>query len=750
MGNCNEPAVRARPQVGRAAQAKSSQPGPRRPSVPARVDCHHPPSTPMSRSALHREELDAIAKANAGFTGEYYTMNVVGRGQFGVVFRCSHKTEDPGFPLVAKLLRAQPRGAQQDIIRQQIQSEVSLGEALQKSPGENLMTLVKYYQHDSSAVLLYPYIPGGSVTINLTSRKGASCGYGEAAVRVVAEGLLRALVHLNDVGFAHLDVKPSNILLSRRLASHQRLMVSDIRLVDYGSATPCTRGRAVLRQVAGTLHFCAPEIVKLLPPARGNRPFDERCDVWSAGVVLFAMLLEGHPFVAQDEDPFQLPQATFCARVIDGDVQDGRLLLLPPPALEFFQNCLVPDFMGRWTPLQALHSDWLRDTGDDKCESERRLGRLSPPGTSSAVLSDNGSNLRGAYVPTICDAAASGDMKRLGELIAVARDLNRGDYDRRTPLHLAASEGHYDAVVLIANRGADLNVEDRWGGRPLDDSIREGHTRVAEFLRSRGAKRGVATIQPLVCDLCRAAAAADTTTLKRVLEGASAEERKALVQGSDYDNRTPLHLAASEGALEVVKYLCQAGAAVNAEDRWGGTPLADALRHGHHSVALYLRSQGGRSMGMKARYGAVFMLCDHAARGRIDEFASLYGDLSFDVSEEAVALINEGDYDHRTPLHLAASEGHLDMVKHILGIKGSAVNPLDRWKGTPLRDAVAAGHSDVVLFLKDQGGECPRTIRSPLEHHFGNMSPDHRVSPQSVCTASDMSMTAEHESVCRF
>ena len=47
-------------------------------------------------------------------------------------------------------------------------------------------------------------------------------------------------------------------------------------------------------------------------------------------------------------------------------------------------------------------------------------------------------------------------------------DINAGDYDKRTALHLAAGEGHTDVVQLLCERGANVNIEDRWGGRPLD------------------------------------------------------------------------------------------------------------------------------------------------------------------------------------------------------------------------------------------------------------------------------------------
>ena len=64
-------------------------------------------------------------------------------------------------------------------------------------------------------------------------------------------------------------------------------------------------------------------------------------------------------------------------------------------------------------------------------------------------------------------------------------DLNETDYDGRTGLHLAASEGHLEAVKLLVQIGVHLNPKDRWGGTPLDDARRENHKSVASFLEQK-------------------------------------------------------------------------------------------------------------------------------------------------------------------------------------------------------------------------------------------------------------------------
>ncbi|ONK81438.1 uncharacterized protein A4U43_C01F29090 [Asparagus officinalis] len=62
----------------------------------------------------------------------------------------------------------------------------------------------------------------------------------------------------------------------------------------------------------------------------------------------------------------------------------------------------------------------------------------------------------------------------------------------------------------------------------------------------------------------------------------------------DYDRRTALHLAASEGHASIVELLIQYNANVNLEDRWQRTPLMDARLYGHRDIIRILEVNGGR------------------------------------------------------------------------------------------------------------------------------------------------------------
>ena len=65
---------------------------------------------------------------------------------------------------------------------------------------------------------------------------------------------------------------------------------------------------------------------------------------------------------------------------------------------------------------------------------------------------------------------------------------------------------------------------------------------------------------------------------------------------ADYDNRTALHLAACEGHINAVRFLVENAPAnskekcINKRDRWGGTPLREAIHYGHAEVIKILKA----------------------------------------------------------------------------------------------------------------------------------------------------------------
>lgn len=94
-----------------------------------------------------------------------------------------------------------------------------------------------------------------------------------------------------------------------------------------------------------------------------------------------------------------------------------------------------------------------------------------------------------ADVGQVIWSASFGDLRGLRQLIARGIDPERGNFDDRTPLHLAAAEGHRSIVEYLLGLGVDPRPVDRFGNTPLDDATREGHTEVITLLRERETRR---------------------------------------------------------------------------------------------------------------------------------------------------------------------------------------------------------------------------------------------------------------------
>jgi glutaminase len=183
--------------------------------------------------------------------------------------------------------------------------------------------------------------------------------------------------------------------------------------------------------------------------------------------------------------------------------------------------------------------------------------------------------------------------------------------------------------------------------------------------------------------------------------------RGANLNCADYDGRTPLHLAAAEGRIGVVTFFAERARQdkkvdINPCDRWGGTPIDDAVFQGHHDVVEVLRKAGGESRRVIAATDTVPTIDTSGVDpARIVEiiWAASEGDVSEIRRLIARGIpLNVADYDARTPLHLAASEGKLDTVRFLID-QGVPVDPKDRWGHTPLNDATRHQHDDVAQFL---------------------------------------------------
>ena len=169
--------------------------------------------------------------------------------------------------------------------------------------------------------------------------------------------------------------------------------------------------------------------------------------------------------------------------------------------------------------------------------------------------------------------------------------------------------------------------------------------------------------------------------------------RGAAIDARDDYNRTPLHLAASNGDHAIAHILIAAGAVLNAD---GGpfydTALQAAAATGVKRVVELLIEKGAHVNAFGGQLGSAL----HAATAHGHE------DVVAVLIKKGADLNARGYY--RTALHTAAKDGNVEIATLLIE-NGANVNVEDAYHGTPICDAAATGNRETVEILLRSGAD---------------------------------------------
>lgn len=195
----------------------------------------------------------------------------LGRGKFGRVYLARER--ESGFVCALKVLHKNE--IQQGSVEKQVAREIEIQSNLRHP---NILRLYGHFHDKKRIFLILEYAGKGELYKHLQKQDRFP---EQKSAHYVAQ-MTRALIYLHRKHVIHRDIKPENILVG---------LHGELKMSDFGWSVHAPSGRRLTK--CGTLDYLPPEMVD---PVRKDKPYDEKVDLWSLGVLMYEFLVGQAPF----------------------------------------------------------------------------------------------------------------------------------------------------------------------------------------------------------------------------------------------------------------------------------------------------------------------------------------------------------------------------------------------------------------------------------------------------------------------
>jgi serine/threonine protein kinase len=231
------------------------------------LECVGPPPYPTASVLTHSSEF---AAPDLQSVGNYTLGRLIGKGSFGKVYLASHKLSN-GSRVVLKSAKKDDSNLAREIHHHRQFIHPHIARLYEVIVTEQLVWLV------------LEYCPGDEL-YNYLLRHGSLDPH---RVQRIFTQLVGAVTYVHSKSCVHRDLKLENILLDKH---------GDVKLVDFGFTREYEGKANYLQTWCGTVCYSAPEMLK------GEKYAGEKVDVWSLGIILYALLVGELPFDDDDEN----------------------------------------------------------------------------------------------------------------------------------------------------------------------------------------------------------------------------------------------------------------------------------------------------------------------------------------------------------------------------------------------------------------------------------------------------------------
>jgi calcium-dependent protein kinase len=270
--------------------------------------------------------------ANSSLFAANYEIIAVEKHSPGLIAkRCRHKTT--GITYIAKLITKKALTGFQ-IAPAALQRELAALKALNHP---NLAQIAEIYEDPHQFIIVQNSYQGGPILEQITAIRD----YSEGKVASLVKQLISAVTYCHQHRVMHRDLSPDTVILDPS-ATPLSLKITDFGVLSFIDVHKSLSGRF------GTVYYCAPEVF--------SGVYDERCDLWSCGVIMHVLLMGYPPFQGLSDRETQV--------LIEEEIinfHDSKYGNVSESAKNLLHRLLIKAPSHRITGEETIAHQWFRE-----------------------------------------------------------------------------------------------------------------------------------------------------------------------------------------------------------------------------------------------------------------------------------------------------------------------------------------------------------------------------------------------------
>lgn len=230
-----------------------------------------------SEDAISFGKETFVTRSPGKLSDKYQKEKELGSGSYGHVYRVKNKITGE-----TRACKQMAKGKISDMNKFNLEINI-----MSKTDHPSIIKLYEIYEDTRNIYLVMEECTGGELFDRIISRVESGKMYTEKQATKIFQQMISAICYCHSQGICHRDLKPENILFLTKDED------SPIKVIDFGlsrvTADLKKEGKqAHMTTRVGTAYYVSPEVLQGY--------YDEKCDVWSAGVLLYILLSGDPPF----------------------------------------------------------------------------------------------------------------------------------------------------------------------------------------------------------------------------------------------------------------------------------------------------------------------------------------------------------------------------------------------------------------------------------------------------------------------